>query len=322
MSFHQLTYSKQLRRLRFLTTDILRAYGLEGSSIKVLKYQHHYVCRVVSTSGEPLLLRVSVSNWDNPAEFEAQLTWQEALWRNNLPVPEPIRTLQGHLVGKVNLDESTVASYALMRWVPGRRIGRGVGPSTMGKAGSVAALFHEYSQTSESPLESTLPRWDAGVVANSDHWMVGLGARSQKVLREASEQVVTALSDMDTGPEHFGVIHADLNLGNFRLNARCVSVIDFGDCGLGFYLYDLAVMLGALRRDIPSRADRLIQAYLSGYTRIRALPTKVDEQFTSFLMFRELIITKWLLTSENARARESALSWVPESVERLEGYLR
>ena len=71
MGFHQLTYSDQLRRLRFLTTDILSAYGLEGSSIKLLKYQRHYVCRVISPNQEPLLLRISTSNWDNPAEFEA-----------------------------------------------------------------------------------------------------------------------------------------------------------------------------------------------------------------------------------------------------------
>ena len=322
MSFHQLSHSRQLRQLRLLTSGILRAYGLEGSSVQVLKFQHHYVCKVISLRGVPLLLRVSVSNWDNADEFEAQLSWQESLWQDNLPVQEPVRTLQGQLAGKANLDESTVARYAMMRWIPGRRIGRGVGLSTLHQAGSLAARLHEHSRTSEIPLESKLPRWDANAIANPRQWTAGLDERSQSILGESSELVVAAISGMDTGPERFGVIHADLNLGNFRLNAGRVSVIDFGDCGLGFYLYDLAVMLGSLLRDVPSRSERLIQAYLSGYGSIRTLPAEVDEQLTSFLMFRELVITKWLLTSENARARQAAALWVPESVERLEGYLR
>jgi Ser/Thr protein kinase RdoA (MazF antagonist) len=66
------------------------------------------------------------------------------------------------------------------------------------------------------------------------------------------------------------VIHADYILGNCRFRGRTPGVLDFDDCGWGYFLYDLAPLLGNLSDSdgFPS----LARAFLAGYRRAGALP--------------------------------------------------
>ena len=46
-----------------------------------------------------------------------------------------------------------------------------------------------------------------------------------------------------------GLIHADLHLDNALFWRDNVRVIDFDDCGFGYWLYDIAVALWELRSE-------------------------------------------------------------------------
>jgi Ser/Thr protein kinase RdoA (MazF antagonist) len=61
------------------------------------------------------------------------------------------------------------------------------------------------------------------------------------------------------------VIHNDFILGNCLWQGSRLSVLDFADCGVGLYLYDLAPMLTNLE------APELQDAFLAGYSSKRPL---------------------------------------------------
>jgi Ser/Thr protein kinase RdoA (MazF antagonist) len=301
---------------------MLEKYGLADVSLVLIRYQHHAIYRLVTSQGEHLLLRIAVGDRDSPDEFQAQIAWQEALWEDQLPVPEPVRTLDGSLVGSMKLDESGDAFCALMRWAHGRRIGNGAGILTMKQAGTLAARLHERSRRSRFSSEGNLPRWDVTAIGEPERWTAGLNEQARATICMAAQVVEDALLDLDMGPDSFGVIHADLHVGNLVLSEGRLVLIDFGDCGHGFYLYDLAIMLEVLRYRMSRRAETLGNAYLQGYSHVAALPKGAATLFPTFLVFRELINMKYVLESENWRNRRWASRWVPESTRKLETYLR
>ena len=63
--------------------------------------------------------------------------------------------------------------------------------------------------------------------------------------------------------DDFGLIHADLHLGNALFHRGGVKLIDFDDSGTGPRLYELAVALWELRDgpDYPAYRDALLEGY-------------------------------------------------------------
>ena len=78
------------------------------------------------------------------------------------------------------------------------------------------------------------------------------------------------MAELGSKPDVFGLIHADLHLENALFDGDAVRLIDFDDCGLGYWLYDLAVPLWEYRDRDDYPAIRA--ALLDGYGSRRALP--------------------------------------------------
>ena len=79
-------------------------------------------------------------------------------------------------------------------------------------------------------------------------------------LERLSDTVDARLERFGTGRARFGLVHADLRLANLIANGDEIQVIDFDDCGLSWYLYDLACALTFLeaRPDV----DELIASWV------------------------------------------------------------
>ena len=78
-----------------------------------------------------------------------------------------------------------------------------------------------------------------------------------------------AAAPFGSGTGRFGLVHADLRLANLLVDGDRITVIDFEDCGLSWYLYDLACALTFNE----GRADvrELIALWVDGYRRVEPL---------------------------------------------------
>ena len=72
------------------------------------------------------------------------------------------------------------------------------------------------------------------------------------------------LGSFGTGPERFGLIHADMRLANLIVGKGRIWLIDFDDCGFGWFLYDFATALSFIE-DHP-QVPKLKEAWIEGYT--------------------------------------------------------
>jgi hypothetical protein len=113
-----------------------------------------------------------------------------------------------------------------------------------------------------------------GGINAADAWDLIPADLRRKFDRVASgmQRVMTQRGD---GADQVGLIHADLHLDNALFRRDDVRIIDFDDCGFGYWLYDIAVPLWELRHrgDYEQFRAALVEGYTSiGDCRPEALP--------------------------------------------------
>lgn len=120
------------------------------------------------------------------------------------------------------------------------------------------------------------------------------------------------MTHLSEGADNFGLIHADLHLGNALFWRGEVRVIDFDDCGFGYWLYDIAVALWELR--YRNDYEDFRSALIDGYTQYRPLPGDLA-RLDDFIATREVAIGLWFTgTAQVNPAFRAELDQVQEDI--------
>ena len=123
------------------------------------------------------------------------------------------------------------------------------------------------------------------------------------------------------GPDRFGLIHCDLRLANLLVDGEAVKVIDFDDCGFGWYMYDAATPVSFYEHE--PQVPELIDAWVSGYRRVARLPAEDEAEIPTFVMLRRLLLVAWIGShSETDLARSMGVAYTEGTVGLCEAYLR
>ncbi len=159
----------------------LELYGMEDPrEVELLRHDFVQVFRVRSASQGEFALRLYGLPEDargsegstpsaalrSPGVLRSQLLWLSSLARDaGLPVPEPVPTLEGELVGEV-ADGDTPSGAprrrrsALVRWVPGIPRHEALTEGEAKVAGALLARMHGHAEGYGGPDGSEFPRWD------------------------------------------------------------------------------------------------------------------------------------------------------------------
>ena len=106
------------------------------------------------------------------------------------------------------------------------------------------------------------------------------------------------LSRFGSGPDRFGLIHGDLRLANLLIDGAAVKLLDFDDCGFGWYLYDAATPV-SFHEDHPD-VPRLIRHWVAGYRAEGHLSQAEEEEIPSFVILRRLLLVAWVGSHQDA----------------------
>ena len=112
------------------------------------------------------------------------------------------------------------------------------------------------------------------------------------VVERATELLARQLQGYGTGPEVFGLIHADLRLANLMVADSGLWAIDFDDCGFGWWVYDLAAALSFIETD--PRLPELIARWCEGYARVASLRAGDRSMIPAMILLRRVLLTAWL----------------------------
>jgi Ser/Thr protein kinase RdoA (MazF antagonist) len=225
-------------------------------------------------------------------EREAQLL-RDLSQHAALRVPIPLQAAKGEWWISVD-DPPLIPSAHLMvfSWVKGKRI-RSIRQSHIGDIGDFLGRFH--AATRSFALASVPPAmfWDwqrvfgEPSVLHVRTFLPQLSAEDRTLFQRVGQAVREAMETLGRSHDVWGRIHSDLHSGNCVFTPDGVGVIDFEDCGIGYYLYDLAVVLDELLAKYPALAVEYQQELVLHYRRHHPL-TREQEQLLPHMLGEEL----------------------------------
>lgn len=299
------TPDPHLAHLTRLAARLLTAYDLPEVQISPIRTGNNAVFRVAQRQGAgwvPLaVLRLHRPAYRTPAQSRSELHYLASLCRHApVSVPRPIAARTGEMVVVVD-DEVTGGTCHgdLLHWLPGRvrRPGTGLGLRLAQRLGAALGHLHRHAEGFAPPPGFDLPRWDAdALLSERSPFRPGpldsfLTLEEVTLFERLHGRVAALFAVLGESPANVGVIHADFILGNCLFHGHTPQVIDFDDCGWGFYLYDLAPILGNFS-DYP-HARALTRAFLAGYRSVRLLPEAHERHFPLLIATRHATSALW-----------------------------
>lgn len=162
--------------------------------------------------------------------------------------------------------------------------------------GSIAATLHLHSCQWTPPVHYQRIEWNWDATFGGG-WNNFYGAHYRDIphiLKESDCVTIdacahlmhTRLKAYGTAPSRYGMIHSDLRSSNLLIQGDQISVLDFDDCGKGWYLYDIAGIMGFMehRPDL----DFVIKEVVDAYTKIRPLSHWDILEIPTFIMMRRI----------------------------------
>lgn len=312
--FDELTRLGRIRRIRQLASAALTNYGVNEARLRLVRQAGNTLFRVWTSSlprtdatddlfeeGQ-YLLRVHEPGYQEPEAIKLELTWLAAMRQEaNLPVPEPIATLDGQYLLPINVPGIPgTRNCSILRWVKGRSVKNRFRPHHFRAQGRLMARLHNFTAQWQ-PLMGLCKRrfdWDglfrndAGSgMANAEAWAL-LSPLHNEAFSFVAERIREVMDDWGQSTDVFGLIHGDLGVdANLHFWHGEPRAIDFDDSGWGYWAFDLAVALDACRDD-PAY-PRYREALLNGYAEFRSLPEKQAEQLELFLAGFQVYWNLW-----------------------------
>jgi Ser/Thr protein kinase RdoA (MazF antagonist) len=106
--------------------------------------------------------------------------------------------------------------------------------------------------------------------------------------------------------DRYGMIHSDLRAANLLRDENKITVLDFDDCGKGWFMYDIACIVGFMehRPDLK----KLIGLILEGYRKISAVSEEDEQEIETFIMMRRIGLLQAIMYHINNTATGSGES--------------
>jgi Ser/Thr protein kinase RdoA (MazF antagonist) len=331
-AFAALPVRRQLRRVERLARHALPLYGLPpDSTISLLNYSENatYLIRPAPSTGlAPRVLRINRPGYHPRAHLVSELAWIRALRRDTpLATAEPIPGLDGEYVQHLWHPALPEPRHCvLMERLPGAEPDDGNRVQAFALLGEITARLHHHAAAWRPPTPVVRHRWDFDAMHGPrplwGRWQDGLGmdAARKKILARALSALRPRVESLGESRARFGLVHADLRAANLLVHEGRVAVIDFDDCGLSWFIYDLAAALSFIEThpDMPACVD----AWLAAYLRVRPLSRAELAAIDDFILLRRLLLVAWIGShADTAQARAMGPAYTADSCALAERYL-
>ncbi|MCC3702127.1 phosphotransferase [Rouxiella badensis] len=276
--------------------------------------------------GNRLALRVHRDDYHQRNEIESELAWLDALRETGIQVPEALVTQDGERVQTLSLGEGASRHVVLFKWIEGEMPTTEIDPRAFAQLGEVTARLHQHSQRWQKPSGFKRIVWDhQTMTGEKGHWgrwqdAPGLQPKDHPIVEETLRRVSRILEKYGKSSQRYGLIHADLRLTNLLLHKGETRVIDFDDCGMGWYMHDAAAAISFVEHH--PRASEWVEHWLAGYQRVCALSEDCLAVIPTMIIQRRIQLLAWVGSHATT---EMALSlgdnWVADSLKLCQAYL-
>lgn len=292
----------RLAELDRLATAALALWELPPeTTARRLNLSENATYLVEAPGGLRRILRVHRPGYHSRRAIECELAWSQALRAEGVvEAPAALPGRDGALVQALRLPGlSRPRHLAMFEFVAGRHPdARDDLSAGFRQLGAIAARTHLHAIRWRRPASFERPAWDVAAVfgpaAPWGDWRAapnvtpGIAA----VLGRVEATVTRRLAAYGRGAGRFGLIHADMRLANLLVEGDRTWLIDFDDCGFGWFLYDFAAAISFIE-DNP-QVPALKAAWLEGYRSVRPLGAEDEAEIDTLVMLRRLALLAWI----------------------------
>ena len=281
---------------------------------------------LLEAGGKRYALRLHRADYHQPADIESELHWLDALCETGIDVPQAVVDREGERVQTLMLEEGSVRYAVLFHWIEGEMPGTDVDPRAFQQLGNITARLHKHSRNWQRPAGFQRIIWDhQTMVSPQSHWgdwrdAPNLRVQDHGIVEETIVRVGSTLAEFGKEPRNYGLIHADLRLTNLLLYKGETRVIDFDDCGFGWYLHDLAAAISF--NEHHPRAAEWVDHWIRGYEQVAHITDAEMERVPTLLIQRRIQLLAWAGShAETEMAQSLGPQWADHSVRLCRRYL-
>lgn len=291
-----------LKHLDRLANTSLTLWDLpDNATARLINVSENATYLVEAEGGHKSILRVHRENYHSRRAIECELEWIAALAEADAVVTP------GHYLGRDGqaIQQARAEGLADPRYMVLFHFVEGAEPDESGdlegpfeELGEIAARTHVHSVSWPRPDDFERLTWDVDAVFGEaptwGDWRDGpnMNAGIAEVLEQVEATVKRRLSAFGQSPDRYGLIHADMRLANLLIDDNGTRLIDFDDCGFGWFLYDFATGISFMEDD--PRVPDLKAAWVRGYRKIRPLSDAEEAEIDTFVMLRRLALLAWI----------------------------
>jgi Ser/Thr protein kinase RdoA (MazF antagonist) len=279
-----------ISQLRRLARAALDQQGVAVGRLRWMGEHSNHLFRVDTAIGDRLVVRVCLPDGRSDAELDAELAWLDALARDtDLTVPVARFSTQ-----VATPDLPAGGRCIAFAWVQGRHCERRPSRRLVADLGRVLATLHVHARRFRPPAGFVRPTLDIERLTWASTPDAAQLARRRidpatlRLLGEVADRVEAVLAELGSGAQAYGLVHADLHLGNVLDHRGEARPLDFDDASWGHYALDLAVAVDS----VPGPLGPVL---LAGYRTVRSLPEGYQEHAEALLAGRRLFLATFLL---------------------------
>lgn len=317
--------TKELMNDQFLS-DAAKFYDISLAELKYIGGFQNFIYEY-EKKGKLYILRITHSSHRVVNSVKGELEWVNYLHDNRVSVSKPVLSKCDNLIEVIELENNSYFIITSFEKAPGEKI---YYPECMNNdslseicgeiTGNIHALSRAYQPSSQ---ETKRHEWTENYYLKNMSEFIPLNqANVYRRFVQLKEQIKTV-----DKTANFGLIHGDINVGNFLLENNKITLFDFDECQYSWFVEDIAiqvfymtyVVLDDSIKDRNEQARRFVKFFLKGYERNNFISKDSLRSMELFLRLRELIVYVGMYRSINfANLNDWTSTYIEESRNRLE----
>lgn len=301
--FDQLTYQGRARRLRQLAINALTHYDLDVTRVRLIQAYFNAIYRVDTADGTKYVIRVSLPNYRETDEIQAEALWLAALRRDcDQTVLEPLLNRAGDFVTVAEAPGVPEARRCVVfSWVPGLDLCDDLTLPNYEKLSRLMAQFHQHAATFTLPDHLHVKRFDVvfpydePVNLLEGEYAQQISAEARASVRYIADCAQIMLDQLLATGEPIHLIHADLHIWNVKVYQERLYAFDFDDMMYGYPTQDIGIALYYIHR----RDDftDLYGAFRRGYESVLPWPERFRAEVETWIAWRCIDLLNWLFVT-------------------------
>lgn len=246
-------------------------------------------------SGKEYILRFTPHSHRTIDAVHAELEWVSYLASHGISVSKPIRSADGNSLEVLQAKDSCVIVSAFEKAI-GAKIGYPqclTDTDLFEMCGKFTAQMHVLAK--DFTPNSRRHHWrDNYYIRNLANYV----PVSQEMVHQSCHELMKEIDRLPKNRDCYGIIHGDINVGNFHVSDSGLTLFDFDECQYSWFVEDIAIQLYYLvyvfGDDSPdernSQASVFMKHFLKGYTSWATIDQYWIQQIPLFLRLREIIV--------------------------------